>query len=247
MPDLFHWVSDPRAWIGLLTLTALEIVLGIDNIVFISILAGRLPEQQRDRARKTGLVLALVTRILLLLSISWIVSLTAPVFEIPFDFLKEEERVVSWRDMILIGGGLFLIWKSVKEIHHKFEGEHQTAAAVAAGFAAVVGQILLLDIIFSLDSVITAVGMVDQVGVMILAVIIAIGFMLVYSGKIAAFVEANPTIKMLALAFLVLIGTNLVAEGMGVEIPKGYTYFAMAFAVIVEMLNLRLRRQATHA
>lgn len=243
MTGSFAWLSDPNAWVGLLTLTLLEIVLGIDNVVFISILAGRLPEADRDRARKVGLALALITRILLLLSIGWIVGLTAVIAELPFG-QTEEMRQISWRDVILFLGGLFLIWKSVKEIHHKLEAspDEKKKSAIQATFASVVGQILVLDVIFSLDSVITAVGMVDQVGVMITAVIIAVVFMLIFSGKIASFVDEHPTIKVLALAFLVLIGTNLVAESAGVHIPKGYTYFAMAFAVGVEMINLRVRR-----
>ncbi len=240
---LIVFLSDPNVWIGLVTLTILEVVLGIDNIVFISILCGKLPPDQREKARKVGLSLALITRILLLMCIGWIVSLTFPVFHVPFIASKEAAEV-SWRDIILFTGGLFLIWKSVKEIHHKLE-DHETegAAPVHAGFASIIGQILVLDIIFSLDSVITAVGMVDKIGVMITAVILAVGLMLILSGKIAQFVDNHPTIKVLALSFLVLIGTNLVAEASGFPIPKGYTYFAMAFAVGVEMINLRVRKK----
>jgi predicted tellurium resistance membrane protein TerC len=238
-------MSEPSAWVSLLTLTVLEIVLGIDNIVFIAILASKLPPNQQDKARKLGLSLALITRILLLLSIGYVARLTASVFELPFPFLGEESRGISWRDMILLGGGLFLIWKSVKEIHAKLEGEeHHGSAAKVHTFGGVIFQILLLDIIFSLDSVITAVGMADHIPVMVIAVIIAILFMLWFSGSIARFVEGNPTVKMLALAFLVLIGANLIAEGFGQHIEKGYTYFAMAFAVMVELLNLRLRKKA---
>ncbi len=258
------WLSDPAALIGLLTLTLLEIVLGIDNIIFISIVAGKLPEAEREKARIVGLSLALVMRILLLLSIGWLVGLTAPIFTLPFfseqqaatltgEALKhyKEQFEISGRDLILGLGGLFLIYKSVKEIHHKMEGHEETNETKAkATFATVIGQILVLDIIFSLDSVITAVGMVKDVGVMITAVIISVGFMLVYSGHISKFVDKHPSIKMLALAFLVLIGTNLVAEAGAIHVEKGYTYFAMAFAVIVEMLNIRVQKgkgRAKHA
>ncbi|HEY0866251.1 MAG TPA: TerC family protein [Fimbriimonas sp.] len=221
----------------------LEIVLGIDNIVFIAILAGKLPADQQERARKTGLMLALGTRILLLLSIGYVSRLTDPVFTLPLPLGKEATEF-SWRDLILLGGGLFLIWKSVKEIHAKLEGEeHHEKTSKAATFGSVIGQILVLDIIFSLDSVITAVGMADHIPVMIIAVILAVLFMLWFSKAIADFVERNPTVKMLALSFLVLIGANLVAEGFGQHIEKAYTYFAMAFAVAVEMLNLRLRKK----
>jgi predicted tellurium resistance membrane protein TerC len=238
---MFDWLADPNAWVALLTLTVLEIVLGIDNIVFISILSNKLPESQRDKARKIGLGLALISRILLLLSINWVKNATYPVFTLPFG--AKELAEVSWRDIILGGGGLFLIWKSVKEIHAKLEGEdgHGTVGAVAT-LSGVLVQIMLLDVVFSLDSVITAVGMADKIGVMITAVVIAVGFMLVFSGKISSFVEQHPTVKMLALSFLVLIGVNLIAESGGAHIEKGYTYFAMAFAVAVEMLNLRLRK-----
>ena len=233
------WLTDPNAWIGLLTLTALEIVLGIDNIIFISILSGKLPPAQQPRARKLGLLGAFGTRVLLLLSIAWIVKLTRPLFSLL-------GHGVSGRDVILIVGGLFLIAKATFEIHSKLEGEeHDTAAggAGAASLTTVVTQIMLLDIVFSLDSVITAVGMVDQVLIMIAANIVALGIMLAAAGGISAFVDQHPTIKMLALSFLVLIGTNLVAEGLGVHIPKGYTYFAMGFSVVVEMLNIRLRKR----
>ena len=248
------FLSDPNAWVGLLTLTALEIVLGIDNIIFISILAGKLPTRpEQERARKLGLAGAFVTRVLLLLSISWIVRLTAPLFTIgALSFLEVEAREISGRDVILILGGLFLIGKATYEIHHKLEGEQGDEAAAgggaakktARGLGAVVAQIMVVDIVFSLDSVITAVGMVNNIAIMITANVIALAFMLAASGPIARFVERHPTVKMLALSFLVLIGTNLVAEGFGQHIPKGYTYFAMFFSVGVEMLNLRLRRAA---
>lgn len=241
----FSWISEPQGWIALLTLTALEIVLGIDNIIFISILSGKLPLEQQDRARKTGLLLALVTRILLLLSIAWIARLTTPLFELPLAWagVGQEQRGISGRDIILIVGGLFLLAKSVHEIHHKLEGhDDPEQAQVKASFSAVIAQILLLDVVFSLDSVITAIGMADNVTVMILAVMIAIGFMLGFAGPISGFVEKHPTVKMLALSFLLLIGMTLVAEGFEQHIPKGYIYFAMAFAVMVEMLNLRLRK-----
>jgi len=237
------WLSDPNAWIGLLTLSALEIVLGIDNIIFISILAGKLPAPDQPKARRLGLAGAFVTRVLLLLSIAWIVKLTRPLFSL-------FGHGVSGRDLILIAGGLFLIGKATFEIHGKLEGEEHDesgAAKAARSLIKVVAQIMVVDIVFSLDSVITAVGMVDDVKIMILANVVALCVMLPASGGISAFVDKHPTIKMLALSFLVLIGTNLLAEGFGVHVPKGYTYFAMAFAVIVEMLNLRLRKNAEKA
>jgi predicted tellurium resistance membrane protein TerC len=233
---VFEALADPGVWIALLTLTALEIVLGIDNVIFISILAGKLPEDQRDKARIVGLSLAMFMRIALLFSISWVIGLTAPIFNI---FGMD----ISGRDIILIGGGLFLLVKATLEIHGKLEGEeHATGAGVkAASFAGVITQILLLDIVFSLDSVITAVGMAEQLWVMVTAVVIAIGVMLVSAGTISDFVNRHPTVKMLALSFLLLIGMSLVAEGLDFHIPKGYIYFAMGFSVFVEMLNLRLR------
>lgn len=229
-----EWISDPNAWIALLTLTALEIVLGIDNVIFISILANKLPEHQRDNARKIGLGLALGTRILLLLSLSWIIRLTEPLFNI----LGKD---ISGRDLVLILGGLFLIGKSTHEIHHKVEGGHEESGgrAASATFAGVLVQIALLDIVFSLDSVITAVGMADQIAVMIIAVIISVSIMLVASGPIAGFVGKHPTVAILALSFLLLIGTSLVAEGLHLHIPKGYIYTAMGFSILVEALNLR--------
>jgi len=229
---------DPQIWISLVTLTALEVVLGIDNIIFISILAGKLPAEQQDKARKTGLMLALVTRILLLMSISWLMGLTAPWFHLPVI-----DHEVSGKDLILFAGGLFLIGKSVMEIHEKLEGEdgHASASLKRATFNAVVVQIILLDIVFSLDSVITAVGMAQHLPVMVAAVVIAMGIMLWSAKDISDFVNRHPTLKMLALSFLIMIGVMLVAEGLGQHIPKGYIYFAMAFALAVEMLNLRLR------
>ncbi|MCF3651063.1 TerC family protein [Synoicihabitans lomoniglobus] len=233
-----EWIADPQIWISLFTLTALEVVLGIDNIIFISILAGKLPAEQQDRARKTGLMLALVTRILLLMSISWLMKLTTPLFVMPV-----LGNGVSGKDLILLIGGLFLVGKSVMEIHEKLEGAdgHATANLGTATFGAVVGQILVLDIVFSLDSVITAVGMADVLGVMVAAVIIAIGIMLWSAKSISDFVNRHPTLKMLALSFLILIGVMLIGESMGHHIPKGYIYFAMAFSFGVEMLNLRMR------
>ena len=226
-----------EAWIALLTLTVLEIVLGIDNVVFISILAGKLPKEQRERARKVGLSLAMLIRIGLLLSITWVMQLTSPLFTIA-GFRQE----ISGRDLILIVGGLFLLAKATHEIHDKLEGEEgHSNTRVAASFGAVILQILLLDIVFSLDSVITAVGMANDVVVMVLAVIIAVGVMLISSGTIGEFVERHPTVKMLALSFLLLIGMSLVAEGFEQHIPKGYIYFAMGFSVFVEMINLRVR------
>src|SRR5687768_15527613 len=224
-PTMFDWITTAEGWIALLTLTALEIVLGIDNIVFISILAGKLPQEMRERARKVGLSLAMIIRILLLLSITWVMQLTAPLFAV---FAQE----ISGRDLILIIGGLFLIAKSTHEIHDKLEGEEGHASAkVAASFTAVIIQILLLDIVFSLDSVITAVGMADDIAVMVLAVVIAVGVMLVSSGMISDFVERHPTVKMLALSFLLLIGVSLMAEGFDQHIPKGYVYVAMGFSL----------------
>lgn len=230
-----EWLADPNAWIGLLTLTLLELVLGIDNIVFISILAAKLPVKEQKNARRIGLALAMLMRILLLLSISWVVGLTRPLFTV---FGLE----VTGRALILIAGGLFLLTKSTHEIHDSIEGEEEHGQrAVARSLLAVLIQIVLLDVVFSLDSVITAVGMVDEVAVMIIAVMLAVSAMMVFAGPLGAFVHRHPTIKMLALSFLLLIGVNLIAEGVGFHIPKGYTYFAMGFAVFVEMLNLKMR------
>jgi predicted tellurium resistance membrane protein TerC len=223
------WLTDPQAWIALGTLTALEIVLGIDNVIFISILAGKLPVEQQAKARTLGLGAALVSRLLLLFSLSWIMRLTAPLFTV----LEQE---ISGRDLILLIGGLFLIGKATHEIHNKLEGEEGAGnTAVRASFGSVILQVMLIDIVFSLDSVITAVG------IMVIAVIISVGFMLAFAGPISNFVYRHPTIKMLALAFLILIGVTLMAEGFEQHISKGYIYFAMAFSVLVEMLNLRLR------
>ncbi len=236
--EFFAWVADPNAWIALVTLTVLEIVLGIDNIVFISVMTGRLPREQQPRARAVGLGAAMVMRILLLLTISWVIGLTAPLFEIA-------GLEISGRDVILIGGGIFLLAKATTEIHAALEGSddgRDPAAARVASFGAVIVQIGLLDIVFSLDSVITAVGMADDIPVMIIAIVLAIGVMLLASGPLSRFVEEHPTVKMLALSFLLLIGMSLVADGFDVHIPKGYIYFAMGFSVFVEMLNLRLRR-----
>ena len=236
------WISDPQIWISLLTLTGLEIVLGIDNVIFISILAGKLPVHQQEKARKLGLTLALVTRVLLLLSLTWIMGLTKPLFTLPV-----LDQAISGRDLVLLLGGLFLIWKSVKEVHEKLEDDdgHANPARSRISFTGVIIQILLLDIVFSLDSVITAVGMADKVGVMIAAVVIALGVMLVFAKSISDFVNRHPTLKMLALSFLILIGVTLVGEGLGRHIPKGYIYFSMAFAFGVEMLNLKLRSKQT--
>jgi len=230
-----QWLSDPQAWIALLTLTALEIVLGIDNIIFISVLAGKLPQEQQKKGRQLGLIMAMFTRILLLLSLVWLTKLTAPIFTaLGVD--------ISGRDLILIIGGLFLLAKSTIEIHEKLEGlEGEASAKVSASFTAVIIQVMLLDVVFSLDSVITAVGMADDLGVMISAVVIAVGIMLYASGPISDFVNQRPTLKILALSFLMLIGVSLIAEGLHFHIPKGYTYFAMGFSFFVEILNQKVR------
>jgi predicted tellurium resistance membrane protein TerC len=232
------WLTDPSVWIAFITLTVLEIVLGIDNIVFISILAGKLPANQQAKARTVGLSLALITRIMLLLTLAWMAKLTSPLFTL---FGHE----FSGRDLIMVVGGLFLIAKSTREIHHKLEGDDRTEIKSHPTFSSVIVQILLLDIVFSLDSVITAVGMVDQVAIMIAAVVVAVGVMLFTAGPLGRFVERHPTVKMLALAFLLLIGVTLMAEGFGQHVSKGYIYFAMGFSVFVEMLNLRMT--STHA
>ena len=225
--------------LALITLTFLEIVLGVDNVIFISILSGKLPVQTQPKARRTGLLAAMVMRILLLLSIAWIIRLTRPLFTV-------FEKDISGRDLILMGGGLFLLFKATVEIHDRLEGEeHHSTARAAPSFAAVITQIMLLDIVFSLDSVITAVGMTDRLGVMTAAVVVAVVCMMVFAGPISHFVERHPTVKMLALSFLLLIGVTLIAEGLDRHIPKGYIYFAMAFSVFVEMLNLKLQRPRT--
>jgi predicted tellurium resistance membrane protein TerC len=228
-----EWITHPEAWIALVTLTILEIVLGIDNVIFIAILAGKLPEDQREKARKVGLGLALITRIMLLCALAWMVKLTSPLFAIfHHDF--------SGRDLILLAGGIFLLTKSTREIHEKLEGEDGAVTArIAPTFASVIIQILLLDLVFSLDSVITAVGLAQHLWIMIIAVILAVVFMLIFSGVISDFVHRHPTLKMLALSFLLLIGVMLVSEGFGQHISKGYVYFAMAFSAGVEFLNLR--------
>jgi len=230
------WLTSPEAWIALVTLTFLEIVLGVDNVIFISILAGKLPAAQQKKARQLGLGLAMFMRIALLASLAWIAKLTSPLFNI----LSHD---VSGRDLILLLGGLFLLAKSTFEIHDNLEGEHGHASAkIAPTFASVITQILLLDIVFSLDSVITAVGMADDFGVMVAAVVIAVGVMMLAAGAISDFVERHPTVKMLALSFLLLIGFTLVGEAWGMHIPKGYVYFAMGFSIAVEFLNLKLRK-----
>src|SRR5436309_11833642 len=239
-----EWLANPETWVSLLTLTVLEIILGINNIVFISILAGKLPPDQQDKARQTGLSLALVTRVLLLCALVWMVKLTTPLFQIPTCGVLKQPHPVSGRDLILLCGGLFLLWKSTREIHDKLEGEDGAITSrLAPNFVSVVIQILLLDIVFSLDSVITAVGMARDLGVMIAAVILALVFMLIFSGRISDFIHQHPSLKMLALSFLLLIGCALVAEAFHKEIPRGYIYFAMAFSVGVESLNLRLRKK----
>jgi predicted tellurium resistance membrane protein TerC len=232
------WFSDPQAWMALLTLTSLEIVLGIDNIVFISILAGRLPANEQPKARTLGLGVAMLSRIALLFSITWVMRLTAPLFTV---FGNE----ISGRDLILIIGGLFLLAKATHEIHNKLEGEEETqdVKAKRVSFSFVLVQIMILDLVFSLDSVITAIGMANRISIMVLAVIISVGFMMFFAGAVSSFVNRHPTVKMLALSFLLLIGVALLADGLDHHIPKGYIYFAMAFSVFVEMLNLRLRRK----
>ena len=231
-----EWITQPETWIAFITLVVLELVLGVDNVIFISILAGKLPAEQQQRARTTGIALAVITRILLLFSLSWIIGLTEPLFNV---FSLE----ISGRDLVLLAGGVFLIWKATREIHDKLEGEEGHASArVRSAFWSVIAQILLLDIVFSLDSVITAVGMVDELVIMIAAVLISALTMIFIAGPLSHFVEQHPTVKMLALSFLLLIGFTLIVEGFHVHIPKGYIYFAMGFSVLVEMLNLRLRR-----
>jgi predicted tellurium resistance membrane protein TerC len=234
---MFEWIANPEAWIALVTLTSLEIVLGIDNIIFISILAGRLPPEKRNKGRTIGLGLAMITRILLLLSLTWVMGLTAPLFEM---FSIE----ISGRDLIMVFGGLFLIAKSTHEIHNSLEGEedsHQTKVKVS--FVSVLIQISILDIVFSLDSVITAVGLAKEIEVMILAIIIAVVVMMLSAKALGDFVDTHPTIKMLALSFLILVGVSLIGEGFEMHIPKGYIYFAMAFSIGVELLNMKIRKK----
>jgi predicted tellurium resistance membrane protein TerC len=231
-------LTDPQAWIAFLTLTSLELVLGIDNIIFISILVDRLPPERREFTRRIGLFLAMFMRIALLLTLAWLVGLTAPLFTV----FGEE---ISGRDLILIAGGLFLIWKATGEIHGLVQGEeHGPARKMAATFAGILAQIAIIDLVFSLDSIITAVGMVDEIQVMIAAVIASVLLMMVAAGPIGRFVSAHPTVKTLALSFLIMVGMALVADGLDFHVPKGYIYFAMAFSVAVEMLNLRMRRKA---
>jgi predicted tellurium resistance membrane protein TerC len=233
--EWFSWVSDPQAWIALATLTGLELVLGIDNVIFISIIADKLPGEQKDRARVIGLALAVLVRILLLFSLTLIIGLTETVFTV----LGNE---ISWRDIILIVGGLFLLGKSTLEIHEVVEdGEEHTTARTSATFTSVIIQIVLLDIVFSFDSVITAIGMADQLAVMVIAVLIAVTFLILFSGMISNFVTRHPTLKMLSLSFLILIGMALISDGLELHIPKGYIYFAMAFSLVVEILNIRVR------
>lgn len=239
-PFDFSWITSGEAWVALLTLTVMEVVLGIDNIVFISILVDKLPLSERPRARFLGLAFAMVTRILLLLSITWVMQLKEPLFAIM-------GHAISGKDLILILGGLFLLWKSTKELHHKVEGidEHEPDASKGkAALGAILLQIAILDIVFSLDSVITAVGMVDQVSIMIIAVMIAVGFMMIFAGSVSDFISRHPTVKVLALSFLLLIGTTLIAEGFHVHFQKGFVYFAMAFSVFTEMLNIRMKIKA---
>lgn len=240
MQDILLLTQDPTAWIALITLIVMEVVLGIDNLIFISILTNKLPPEHRERARKIGIGLALVMRLALLGTIAWIVQLTTPVFE-------AFGHGFSWKDMILIAGGLFLVWKATKEIHHNVDpADHEQdfiASSVTTGFGAAIGQILLLDLVFSVDSIITAVGMTPHLPIMVIAVVFAVTVMLVASGPLARFIEKNPTIVMLALAFLLMIGTTLIAEGMGLHVPKGYVYAAMAFSALVEVLNMLSRNK----
>lgn len=236
---MLELLTSADAWIAFFTLTALELVLGIDNIIFISILVDRLPEERRELGRRLGLFLAMFMRIALVSALSWLIGLTAPLFTV-------FSHGISGRDLILIGGGLFLLWKSTKEIHQMLEGEREEVSAKpTAGFSGVILQIVLIDLVFSFDSIITAVGMVDELAVMIAAVIVSVGLMMLFATPIGQFVSANPTIKMLALSFLVVVGVVLIADGFGHHVPKGYIYFAMAFSVSVEMLNIRVRRRSS--
>lgn len=242
--DIVGLIQDPGAWVALVTLVVMEVVLGIDNLIFISILTNKLPAEHRDRARKIGIGLALIMRLALLGTVAWIVQLTQPVFEI-------FGQGFSWKDMILIGGGLFLVWKATKEIHHNVDpqeqGEDFIAKSTTSTFASAIGQILLLDLVFSIDSIITAVGMTPHLPIMFVAVIAAVTVMLVAASPLANFIEKNPSIVMLALAFLLMIGTTLIAEGMGVHVPKGYIYAAMAFSALVEVLNMMARNRRKKA
>ncbi len=231
------WITDPQIWAAFLTLTVLEVVLGIDNIIFISIVSGNLPEEQRAKARNLGISLALIARLLLLFSLTWLMGLTGTLFA-PFG------HEVSGKDLILLGGGLFLVYKAVMELHEKLEGEgHEQQMGAKASFASVIVTILVLDVVFSLDSVITAIGMAKQIGVMVAAIVVAVIVMLIFATPVSNFVEKHPTVKMLALSFLLLIGTMLIADGLQFHVPREYVYFAMAFSVLVELLNMRLRRK----
>lgn len=240
MEGLAALASEPAAWAALATLLAMEVVLGVDNLIFISVLSNKLPEDQRVKARRIGIGLALGLRLLLLASIAWIVQLTAPIFE-------AFGHGFSWRDLILIAGGLFLVWKATKEIHHTIDPRPNedlfNTKAVSIGFAAAIGQIILLDLVFSIDSIITAVGMTDNIAIMVIAVIVAVAVMMLAATPLADFIERNPTVVMLALSFLMLIGTTLIAEGFGAHVPKGYVYAAMAFSALVEALNILARRR----
>ncbi len=240
MEGLAALASEPAAWAALATLIAMEVVLGIDNLIFISVLSNKLPEENRVKARRVGIGLALGMRLLLLASVAWIVQLTEPLFD-------AFGRGFSWRDLILIGGGLFLVWKATKEIHHTLDPKPNDdlfdTRAVGIGFAAAIGQIILLDLVFSIDSIITAVGMTDNIAIMVIAVVVAVGVMMFAATPLADFIERNPTVVMLALSFLMLIGTTLIAEGFGAHVPKGYVYAAMAFSALVEALNILARRR----
>lgn len=241
MEGLAALMSEPAAWVALATLVAMEVVLGVDNLIFISVLSNKLPAEQRQKARRTGIILALLLRLVLLASVAWIVQLTTPLFE-------AFGHGFSWRDIILVAGGLFLVWKATKEIHHNIDPAPAedlfNTKAVRIGFAAAIGQIILLDLVFSIDSIITAVGMTDNIAIMVIAVIVAVTVMLVAATPLAEFIERNPTVVMLALSFLLLIGTTLIAEGFGAHVPKGYVYAAMAFSAAVETLNILARRRA---
>jgi len=255
MDQIAPLLVDPAAWVALITLIVMEVVLGIDNLVFISILTNKLPEENRGKARRLGISLALILRLLLLAALSWLVGLTAPVFSLPYTPAPDAEGHLpfelnfSWRDLILIAGGLFLVWKATTEIHHNVdphpaEKSSSVAARVGVNFAATIVQILLLDLVFSVDSILTANDMTDHLPIMVVAVIIAVGLMLAASGPLAAFINRNPSVVMLALGFLLMIGMVLIADGFGAHVPKGYIYTAMAFSAFVEMLNLTARRRA---